>query len=407
MSRSDSTTGEFVLEGVPPGRVHLKAYSEIANWIDGPNIDVAAGQETKSDITYAGPDNDSRVVVITFCQPFFVFAGEPAEVLLSAAGFETRTATKIAHSSQSFSFEDVPPGSYTVEVRDPRFQPWWKIGVHPGETVKANLKGSSAASLKVVDAASGAPVEKFALDVRFDHVNFSPNIVRILETKDSPPPSGLFDGLIPHDQTLIVHAEGFAAYEVPVPDLKPGETRALVARVGLGAALAGRVVTGSAKKPLIAAHVALFPVSNTDQDSAFSRGERDPNARSSESGAEGRFSFDRVPPGSYMLRASSGKLFAAQQKVTVTDNKGPSEIEIVLPAPAYLVGKLIGPDGANFEGLKVLATPAGKKETSSPTRRWLHPSRRMGRSGTGRCPQAISASCCVFQPFGSRARTVR
>lgn len=383
---ADESTGEFLLEDVPPGRIRLKAYSRIANWIEGPGVDVRAGEETQADITYTGPDNESRIVVKTFCRPFHVFSDDAEEILLSAPGQETRKASKIERSSQSFAFDDLPPGSYTVEIRDAIFQPWSKSGVRPGETVSANLKGSAAVALQVVDEVTVLPIERFALDVRFEQVNFHPNLFRVIEAKDALPPGGLIEGLIPKNQTLIVRADGYAPREIPLPDLQSGETRSVMARVGRGKSLVGRTVAGAAKKAVGGVRVVLLPARKPGERSSIILGERDPAARSTESDAEGRFSFTMLPPGSFHLRGRLGESLVVQQPVTIAEDDDSVDVELVLPAPTWLVGKLIGPPEASFEGLRILANPVqtepGEEEARMDLRR---PEVPVAKDGTFRC----------------------
>lgn len=355
----DATTGEYVLEGLPPGRARLKANSRLANWIEGPIVEVRAGEETLADIPYTGPDNESRISVVTFCRPFYVFEGDPAEIVLLGAGPAPRTAKKIENSSQSFSFEDVPPGSYTVEVRDPRFEPWSKSGVQPGTSVDAHLKGSAAVVLQVFDE-NGRPVPRYALDVRFDKATFGPSTFRVLEAKDEPPAGGLFDGLIPHDQTFVVLVDGYAPCEVPFPDLKAGEKRAGVARLSHGERVAGRVVAGAAKTPLAGAKVVLGKRRATE--SGYFGDSSAADAKEAASDAQGRFAFEGVPPGEWEVRASRGPLFAAQVALIVASGTPVPQVEVVLPEPAYLAGRLIGPEGASFDGIRMRATPTSKDE---------------------------------------------
>jgi hypothetical protein len=351
----DATTGEFLLTGLPAGRTRLTAESRIANWIEGPIVDVRAGEESKAEITYSGPDNESRITVVTSTEPFYVFGFDVTEIKLSGAGIEPRTATQIEGSSQSFSFEDVPPGSYTVEIRDPRFQPWSKSGVQPGTSIDARLMGSAAVSLHVLDE-TGRPVSHYALDVRFDKANFSPSTIRVLETKKEPPAGGLFKGLIPRDQTLIVRVDGYAPCEVPIPDLKAGETRAAIAHLAHGVRVAGRVVAGAQKTALANMQVVLAPKRPIERVTFLFESDS-PEARETTSDAQGRFVFEDVLPGDWFVRASRGVLFTARRELKVAAETPIAEVEIALPAEAWLSGKLIVPDGATFEDLRVLAMP--------------------------------------------------
>jgi hypothetical protein len=363
-AQPNATSGEFMLQGLPPGGIRLKAYSRVANWIEGPTIEVRAGEESHGDIKYSGPDISSRITVVQFTNPFYVFSfgtneEEAGSMVLTAPGFEARHAEKIARSSQSWSFDDVPPGVYTVEIHHPRFLPWSKSGVKPGTSIDAHLKGNASVVLDVVDDASGEPVPHYTLDVRFDKVTFSPNLFRILEKKDDPPKNGLFDGLVPHDQTLLVSCEGYAPCEVPLPGLGANEQRRATARLTHGHALRGIIVQGSSKRPVGGAKIRMRGVSEKDPDSAGTSYsiESDPQAIETVSGAQGDFAFPGVGPGKYELSATSGPLLHAKATAAMSSGADPATIEIALPDTGVLVGRILGPEGATFTDLTVLTKP--------------------------------------------------
>ncbi len=357
-AQPDARSGEFVFDDVPPGRMELSAYSAIAGWAAGPVVVVREGGESRADIPYAGPDNERRIAVITRSQDYFVLGTNPAEILLRAPGVKERRATKT--DRWYFLFEDLAPGRYTLEVRDPRFLPWIQEDVEPGTSVDVRLKGNAAVVLTVVDDATGAPVSSFALDVRFDNVDFVPHTYRVHEAQQAPPAGGCFEGLIPRSQTLTVRAKGFRPCEILVPDLKPGERRVLFARLVPGTRLVGRVVSGPERTPVARARVQLTP----DEPLARSnmpRFDSDLDNRHEECDAAGRFAFEDVSPGTFTLHAGVTPLFAAEQHVTVTGTRPDVELEVSLPAPAWLAGKLIGPEGAQLEGLRVLTLVVGSE----------------------------------------------
>lgn len=227
----DPATGTFRIEGLPAGRVQLKAHSQIANWIAGPTVEVRAGAVTEASIRYEGPDNARCITVIPVTRPFYVFAMDVTGIRLHGPGDRTLEAQLIEGSSQSYRIADLEPGSYTVTIDDPHFLPWKQEGVQPGKSVTARLVGAASARLSVVDAATRAPVAHYALRVRFENAGFRPDEFEVFGAKSGPPADGLVSGLIPGDQTLIVLAEGFAPCELHVADLAAGEPRALAAEL--------------------------------------------------------------------------------------------------------------------------------------------------------------------------------
>ncbi len=410
----DPVTGEFLLDGLPPAHVKLTADSRVANWIEGPTVDVRVGEETRADIVYTGPDISSRITVVRFSNPYYVFdfdfgetnrdgtrqdtsVPDTAGIFLNAPGFGERRARKIANSSQSWSFDDVPAGTYTVEVRDPRFLPWSKSGVKPGTSIDAHLVGNAVVVLDVVDDATKQPVEHFSLDVRFDNVNFGPSTFRILETKDEPPRGGVFSGLVPHDQTLFVNAPGYAPCEVAASGLAANERRALTARLTHGRALRGFVVQGAAKNRVAGAKLQLRPVTAPSQKGEMNSLETDPRTVETTSDARGAFAFSGLPAGDFEITCNMGPLVLAKQTATMPSDTEPQPVEIVLPAAGRLVGRILAPDGASFAGLRVLTRPAlaeGAQEEPGSSWFFLPPeaSAEVAADGTFRSPPVPAGS---------------
>lgn len=351
----DAQTGEFKIEDMPPGTTKLTAYSELANWIDGPTVEVRSGEVIAADIRYEGPDNSTRIVVDTFTRPFHPYSDKVQEILLRGQGIEPRRAAKVARSSQSFSFDSLPPGRYSVEINDPKFLAWSKDGIALGTTVQAQLKGNAAVRLDIVDAQTRQPVVASTVRVRFDKVNFSPNEFLILERGKKAPAGGLFDGLIPVDQTITVSAEGYADCEVPVPDLKANEVRSLRASMTHGTRIAGRVVVGPARAP--GANVDVELEDSHARGNAINISSDLQQANRVRTDANGRFAFSMVSPGKHTVRASYSALLSTAVEVDVSDGADKLGLELALPSCSYLVGRLIAPEGATFEGLSLFAGP--------------------------------------------------
>jgi hypothetical protein len=218
-AKLDDTTGEFRIEDLAPGPAQLKAYSRIANWIEGPSVEIREGEVIRADIPYQGPDLGSRVTVVLFGDPFFVLYELPPEILLRAPGLETRKAKKVEGSSQSFAFEDVPTGRYTVAIEDPRFQTWTATDVEPGRSLNAKLKGARA-SVSRWSLADGRSLPRYSATVRFDQSRSRPNTVSLVpRTRSSCRRRAR--RIDPDRQTLIVGAPGFADLVLEIADLQP------------------------------------------------------------------------------------------------------------------------------------------------------------------------------------------
>ena len=360
----DATTARFLLENVPPGKVQLKANSRLTNWIQGPAIDVRSGETTDADIIYAGSDVAHRITVVLFARPFYIFESDAAEILLTGNGIEPRHATKIQFSSQSHSFDDVPDGQYTVEIRDPKFLPWRQDGVAVGSSISAKLKGNAQIRLHVVYAATGAEIPRYSLRVQFAG-NTRPNTFELVKAGEPPSDGGLFDGMIPVEQTLIVEVPGCAACSLPLTPLPANQVTEVTARLTKGATISGVVLRSDGATPVANTRVHLEP--NRESDSPNSglhvvNGEAPAGIFDAESDADGQFEFACVPPGHYTIcNEDAPPLEARIDDVDVReDTSRVADLELVLPPRGYLVGRLIVPDGATCAGLDVIAARPGE-----------------------------------------------
>ena len=207
---TDTVTGEFRTEPLPPGGVRLRAYHAVAGTIEGPRVLVRIGEETHAEVEYGGPDVNTQVTVVVSASPFLTSRMEPFEVFLIASDGSERQAVRTQDSASSWAFFDVVSGSYRVEVRDPRFLPWAVDGVAPGTRVEAKLVGNARLLVSVVDDVTNQPIPRYSLDVRHDFTKWRPNVFRVLDATGDPPPDGVISGIVPFDGTLIVTADGYA-----------------------------------------------------------------------------------------------------------------------------------------------------------------------------------------------------
>lgn len=362
MGPADQATGAFKLDGVPPGRVTLKAYSQSANWLDGPSVTARLGEVARAEIVYDGPDIGSSITVRTFCRPFHIFSKpRDGRILARAADGTEYEATKIAGSSQSYRIEDLPPGSYTVEIESAVHEPWSKANVQVGETVDAHLSGGARVALSVVDDGTGAPIERYRVRLRFDRSRWSPNVFEIQQRGAEPPAGGLFEKLIPWESTLLVSAEGYAEAEVPLGLLVAQTTTNAEARLKRGASIEV-VVEDSTGAPVEGAKVTLHPYFEGYDPSDVFSGPRDQSARQQfrartrdeRTDGRGLVRFGQAAAGEWGLQTAVGALRAASDKVVVEEG-GLQRVTLTLPASGSLRGRLTGGAPGAFEGLVVRA----------------------------------------------------
>lgn len=355
-------SGSFRLDHVAPGKSRLKAYSRIANWIEGPTVEVRAGDVVEADVPYDGPDNSKRIVVLPFVRTFYAVAFDVRGIALLLSDGSKREAVRIPGSSQSYAFDDLAPGEYTVVIEDPRLEAWRQDGVRPGTSLDAKLRGASSIALAVVDDATGAAVEPFTLDVRDDDSQSRPNAFRVRDVGGKAPADGVFNGLIPGDATLVVGAEGYAPQETKLVDLRAGEVRSITVRLQRGAVVRGRVLAHGTLAPAAAVVVSLrreLVARDSGRSSFDSNREQE---RSTTSAADGSFAFEALPDATWIVEAQANAFVRAARSVVVAPEAREPSIELVLPATGTLSGTLRAPDGASFEGLSVLVLPAALDE---------------------------------------------
>lgn len=353
MGSTNAGTGAFRLEGVAAGSTHLKANGRNVNWVDGPSVEVRAGETVKVDFVYSGPDFTRRITVTTFANPFHPYSDDVESIALSAPGFETRRASKLANSSQSFAFEDLPPGQYSVVIEDPKFLPWSKANVEPGQAVQAMLVGAAAIQLRVVDAQTKQPVERFAVRTRFDRVNFSPSEFEVLALEDATTANGRIEGLIPVDQTITIRAPGYSVCSLPITGFAARETRALVAELRRGARLVATVVEQSGT-PIANVELTLSASGKANEERSFGEDGSTIHARTD---ATGRAEIDGLAAGRYRLRARRTSLVTAETDVEIGDS-GSADASLVLPATVSIASKLVSSVPFDFTGMTVHAEPA-------------------------------------------------
>ena len=357
--------GSYRLEGLPAGPARLRARSETA-FVDGPLVEVVAGEVVEATIVNTGPDASRRILVSASCRPFRFEHGVESVRLIR--GSEVIASVAIDEASDRHSFDDLDPGLYSVEIEDPRFEPWSRSGIEPGTRVSARLVGNAAVALAVVDESTGEAIETYTLAARLDDMRSRPNVFDLFEPGEAPPQGGLVEGLLPGNLVLIVAAPGYAEADVAVPELQPLETRALAARLQRGSRIAGRFSLADGVTPVAAGTVQLFP---EGQEPRFVRpaglvsGWKDPDRpefeHTTETDPNGAFELRDVPPGRYALHGhASAWLVGTIDPLVVPPGEDLVGVDLRAPLAAGLRGRLIAPEGAEFSGLRLCYHPGAE-----------------------------------------------
>lgn len=359
---SEPNSGTFVLADLPPGTANVRAYSRLGDWIDITPVEVAAGETAHIQLVYAGPDTSQRISVTVSAQPFFSFVNEIDAVELSSPGMETRVATRDPRSPQRFVFDDVPPGEYTVLVRDDVFRTWTQSGVSPGSALQAQLVGTGSVRLRVIDAATRAPVTKYGLRIRLAAPNSSPNAYDIRRRGTEAPADGLVEGLLPRAQTLIVFADGYAPAEAQLTDF--ASVRDVEVAVRPGVKLTGRIVLNakSADAPESARTgmegIELRLSNKSELGGAIWSLWTDDRIQRTRSAADGSFTFDGLGPATYELVAEHSFLVRARSEIVVAESaSGTQPCELALPRTGSFAGRVRAGEALDFDGMILAVLP--------------------------------------------------
>ena len=356
----DPTTGQFRIEGLPPGALRVSANSGSTR-IEGTTVTTKKGEETFLELRYSGPDPRRRLVATLRSRPFLGVAPDPGTVHAIAADGTRHAMERAPGRASDWHVPDVEPGEYRIEVRDPRFVPASQAGVRTGVTASVGLVGSAALRLTVVDGDTGAPVEDYHLDVAYRSPGMSTNVVRVRERSLPMPLEGSYPGLLPGDLTLSVEAEGWPTARVNVDALAPDETRVVQVTLVRAVALRGRVVDTQGR-PLsgIAVQVTrgaypghdrlgageAFSAANVDGKQVRVRiGYRDDATTTAE---DGSFVFEGLGPETHAVLALRGPWNDVWTTVEVPRAEA---IEITLPDAALARVRLRLPEGESAEGL--------------------------------------------------------
>ncbi len=378
-------TGEFTLEDLPPGPIGVRAVSRVGGWLDGPLVEVAAGEVSETTLVWSGPDLSQRIGVQIQTQPFYGLANEVAPVRLvppPAPAIEhdpstrpvdrpanesevPREGTRDSRQPQMVVFDGLSGSDYTIEIADPRFLPWRREHVEPGDLVDARLVGAARVHLRVLDARTHLPVLRYGLRTRITEPRNAAGVHELLSANEEAPLDGAFGGLLPVDQVLLVSAEGYCDAEVALAAPKIGTPSEVSVELQGGRVLRGRALEsdGVTPAPNLAIELRERSGASVNGWSPWP----DMSARTTTSGADGRFELSGLRGGAYIVEASRSLLVGVRADVSAAPLQPGQldealEVTLVLPQTRELSGRVLAGEAIDFSRAVLFFTPAARTE---------------------------------------------
>ena len=354
----DPARGTWLIRDLPPGKNNVTAWSALAEELTAA-VDVTAGEVTPCELTYSGPNLATRISVATSTSPIYPVGPDPAHVGLIGAALDAPRVSERATPFGECLFHDVPPGEYTLQIDDPRFERWEQTGVTPGHAVRAQLTGSAALRITVIDRKTRTSVEGFKIKLRCENVNFGPDEFELGSGELDATGARAFASLIPMTYTLFLDVPGYASVMEKLEALAPGEERALTFEVTPNERLRG-VVVDTSGEPVSGAPVEVYRESALDGVSDWwtfwGASERQAQRLGSTVTDElGRWSLDAPTNSPFVLRAVAGSALHVLETVPPGAATGPDGVRLVLPRGTFVHGRVLAPPDADVTQLRVRA----------------------------------------------------
>ncbi|MCP3917388.1 MAG: carboxypeptidase regulatory-like domain-containing protein [bacterium] len=351
----DPEEGTFRIADLPPGRVELSARDRNGVETAEKRIETKAGEIAEVELEVDGPDPRKRILLNVFPRPYSVFPAERT-VHAVAEGGRRYPLVPVPGRTNDWHVIELIPGTYTVEIDDPRFEPWRQEGVSTGTQVTAHLKGSAALRLHVVTPGGGAATH-YGVRIRYRREGSSPRTVVLAEDGAAAPVDGRIDGVVPGDFELEVRVPDWPAQYVVVGALAAGETRELTVSVTGGLPLSGTVLRADGSPaPGVAVQLTRGDVPGHDlapgtristwmevqgKQRAVRILYRDQETRT---GADGTFAFPRCTASEYAVRVVASPYAFVDRVVALEADASPvtiplaplgdAELTVLLPADA-------------------------------------------------------------------------
>ncbi len=366
-------SARFTLDRLPDGPVELKIYDRQLGWVDGPRVEVRAGETTVMDFPVLEMEEFADAIVFSFrLIPFHGYRDPAASHIWLVKDDGTRRNAKIVPGRSGFLFGEVGPGTFRVEVDDPRLEPWSQENVEAGAYVHAELRGNAALAFAVTGP-GGAAIETFGVDITIEDSVWSPNRFRAVKG-DQPLPGGRYGGLLPGDYSVTIEAEGISK-TVRVAGLQAGETRPVVAQLSVAEMLIGRVLRPSGEPAAGVLVRSVLPAEVDDSSASFIFGSGVTMTNAERERREvgrvftdenGAFTLPRSDAAAHIVVAGEHPGPRAESPLLERGAPNAQSLELTLAAGGWIEGTIDVPEGLESFGWMVAFVHPGSPGDAGP-----------------------------------------
>jgi RNA polymerase sigma-70 factor (ECF subfamily) len=359
----DRTTGIARFRSLPPRAVRVAARHPSGHVLAFETLDPSR-IEGPFELRYDGPRLEERVTVHLRLPRGVTHGPAPEFVRLRCPSGGAHAPSLEAGGRTALVFDGVEEGAHELSVEDPLFASVVRAGLHAGSKAeRIELEGSATLVLTVLDAQGQPPAGRWSLRAFGDSRDQSPASASIAWAEGARwPAEGVRLRLVPLDARMRLELEGTLERDVLLADVQPGETREV--RIDLaqtGSSLRGHVL--GLGGPAVA-----------DQTVRLVRGGQPAHARGAQAhvqvggevvpaasasvqvDAEGRFRFDGLEPGRWIVSTEWGGTLGTFVQCDV-----PQVEPLRLAPPTYgsVAGRLLFPEGARTEHVGLMVREVG------------------------------------------------
>jgi hypothetical protein len=383
----DPMTGEFRIEGVPPGEVFVRAeHTGLDLPSQGQTTWVNEATETFVELIFEDLD-PRRTLAISLRLARALDPVKSVKVAIEASdGTRVSKRVNLRRGEGRVLAGGLGPGPYRLRVDDPRFEHVERAGIPGGTDTRLRLSAKGSLLLSVVDKRSRAPVTVYGLS----RVEPGWPPVPILPKRTQNREAQWIPDLLAEPQDLVLHLPGRLPLLFSVMVGTPEQPSLLKLEVAAGHSLEVEV-TDAAGKPLAGVPVQL---TTGDIPGARHTGLRWNNQAiptvelERRTGPDGRTVFGELFPTRYSLRAVLDRFTVIDRPITPS---GDMRVNLVAPPMGELYVSLLLPEDLGAEQipgrLLLDLTPSGLNSRQKYVTKM--PTLLLGKHGLGpiRLPQ--------------------